>query len=121
MYYSKDVPKFKFIDVHYVPIKELGHTPSSCKPEDYLALTKLEVEAFIAQCKRIVSKQYKKSYLVYRLETFNINGETKRYLRIKYQPDIPESVAQLKLLPPQEWDAEAIRYLSQRNYTWRDK
>jgi hypothetical protein len=124
IYYSKDTPKYQFVDVPYVPTKELGHTPTSCRKEDYLAFTKLEVEAFISQCKRIVAQQYKKSLLVYKLETLNIEGENRRYMRIGFQPANPESVSQLLLITrphPQRWDAEAIRYLSQRNYTWRDK
>lgn len=126
MYYSKDVPKFQFLDVPYIPTKEKGHDHTTCTPTEWNGYTKLEVEAFINQCKRIVASRYKKSYLTYKLETLCIKGVNRRYMRIGYQPDEPASLDQLKLivrlLPDKpvllltNWDKEAIRYLSLRNY-----
>jgi hypothetical protein len=118
MYYSKDVPKYQYVNAKYLPTKEVGHTTKTCKPEDYLFLTKLETEAFIRQLKRIVTSKHKKILLRFELETLTIDGVTTHYFRIGYIPDNPESMLQLKLVnpPPQEWDKEAIVYLSQRNY-----
>lgn len=127
MYYSKDEPKFQFLDVAYIPTNEKGHTHDTCTPSEWNAFTKLEVEAFIFQCKRVVASRYKKSYLTYKLETFCIEGKNRRYMRIGYQPKEPASLDQLKLLvkvfPDKttkllitNWDKEAIIYLSQRNY-----
>lgn len=118
LYYSKDVPKYQYYNLHYIPTKEVGHTTSTCKPEDYLFLTKLETEAFIRQLKRIVTTTHKSLLLRFELETLTINGVTNHHFRIGYMPDNPTSLQQLKLInpPPQKWDKEALRYLSQRNY-----
>ena len=118
MYYSKDVPKYQYVYVKYLPTNEVGHKLNTCAFEDYLSLTKLETEAFIRQLKRTVTSKYKKILLRFELETLTINGVTDHHFRIGYIPDNPESIAQLKLInpPPQKWDKEAIVYLSQRNY-----
>jgi hypothetical protein len=124
MYYSKDVPKYQYVDVKYVPTNEKGHTLQTCARHQYLYLTKLEIEAFIHQCKRIVASKFSKNHLVYKLETLNINGEPTRFMRIGFKPAEPESVEQFKMIISNgrptftNWDKESLVYLSHRDYTF---